>query len=56
VLDTLGVWEDDFAKIGYQLTIEQRPKYAVYGRIEHIELTYEDEQVKLRGRVIKKPS
>lgn len=56
VLDTLGVWADDFTKIGYQLIIEQRPKYAVYGRIEHIELTYEDEQVKLRGRVIKKPS
>lgn len=55
VLDALGVWEGDFARIGYQVVIEQRANYQVNGRIEHMEVSYEDDRVRLRGRVIKKP-
>jgi hypothetical protein len=53
VMDLLGVWEGDFVKIGYVLVLERRAKYTVYGRIEHIVISYEDYTVKIKGKVIK---
>lgn len=52
-MDALGVWEDDFAKIGYFITLEQRDGYDVKGRLENIALNYQDEQITLRGKVYK---
>jgi hypothetical protein len=52
-LDVLGVWELDFAKIGYFVTLEQRPDYVVKGRIENFNVNYDDEAISLRGKVYK---
>lgn len=49
-LDALGVWDDDFAKIGYFIKLEQRVGYEVMGRLEHFAVNYEDEQIALRGQ------
>lgn len=49
-LDAMGVWDDDFAKIGYFIKLEQRVGYEVLGRLEHIAVNYEDEQIALRGQ------
>lgn len=54
VLTLLGLWDGDFVKIGYLLIIERRANYVVYGRIEHIAISYEDYTVKIKGVVIKK--
>lgn len=54
VLTLLGLWEDDFVKIGYLLIIERRANYIVYGRIEHIAISYDDYTVKIKGQVINK--
>lgn len=53
VLDALGVWEDQFARIGYFIKIESRPGYDVFGRLEHFGLNYDDEKVTMRGQVYK---
>lgn len=53
-LDLLGLWEDDFVKIGYLLKIEQRANYAVYGRIENIKVDYSNYTIQIKGKVIKK--
>jgi hypothetical protein len=52
-LDVLGVWEDDFAKIGYFVKLEDRPGYEVLGRVERIGVNYDDEKIPLRGQVYK---
>lgn len=54
VVDLLGLWESDFVKIGYLLLIERRANYIVYGRIENIQVSYDDYTVKIKGKVIKK--
>lgn len=53
-MDLLGLWMNDFVKIGYVLIIERRPNYIVYMRIENIAISYEDWTVKIKGKVIKK--
>jgi hypothetical protein len=53
-VDLFGLWESDFVKIGYLLKLEQRTGYDVFGRIEHIEVSYKDYSIKLQGKVIKK--
>lgn len=50
-LDVLGVWDGDFAKIGYFVKLETRPTYDVWGRLEHFEVLYEEEKITLRGKV-----
>lgn len=52
-LDVLGVWEDEFAKIGYFVKLEQRIGYEVQGRIERFAVNYDDEAILLRGQVYK---
>lgn len=52
-LDALGVWEGDFAKIGYFVKLEQRDGYEVKGRIEHFNPSYDDEQISIKGLVYK---
>lgn len=54
VLTLLGLWEGDFVKIGYLLIVERRANYIVYGRIEHIEVSYDSYTIKIKGTVIKK--
>jgi hypothetical protein len=51
--DALGVWVDDFARIGYFVVLEDKGSYLVKGRIEHIELAYDDQQIGLKGQVFK---
>jgi hypothetical protein len=52
-LDILGVWDTDFAKIGYFVKIESRAGYDVVGRIEHFNVNYDEEKIGLRGKVYK---
>lgn len=52
-LDVLGVWDGDFTKIGYFVTLEQRQGYAVKGRIENLGVNYEEEKITLRGKAFK---
>jgi hypothetical protein len=54
MLDLLGAWENDFVKIGYIIKLEKRANYDVYGRIEHIDSSYQDFSIKIKGKVIKK--
>lgn len=56
VLDALGTWDGDFAKIGYQVKLPDTKNRVAFGRIQHFEVNYELNQVRLRGRVIKKAS
>lgn len=53
VLDALGAWEGLFAQVGSRVRLQQKANYDVLGRIEKIEITYEDARVKLVGRVQK---
>lgn len=52
-LDLLGVWEDDFAKIGAFIVLENRSTYEIRGRIENFALNYDDEKIRVRGTVYK---
>lgn len=54
MLDILGAWQDDFVKIGYQVKLETRAGYDVYGRIEHLEITYDDNRIHIKGTVYNK--
>jgi hypothetical protein len=53
MLDILGVWENDFARIGFFIKIESRLGYDVLGRLEHFDIDYDNEQISLKGRVFK---
>lgn len=53
-LEVLGVWEDDYAKIGYFVRLENRGGYEVTGRVDHLSVNYDDEQIRLKGQVYKK--
>lgn len=54
MLDTFGMWNNDFAKIGYIIKIEDRGTYSVFGRIQTIEVDYEAEQMIITGKVLKR--
>ena len=54
VLDLLGLWDNDFIKIGYLIVIEKRENYTVYGRIRNIAISYEDYTVTIKGVVFKR--
>lgn len=54
VLTTFGVWENDSIKIGSIIKIEQRVNYSVFGRIEKIEVDYDGNKVKFKGKVLKR--
>lgn len=51
--DLLGVWEGEFAKIGYFIKLASRETYDIYGRIEHFNLNYDDEIIGIKGQVYK---
>lgn len=53
MLQILGVWEGDFAKIGYLLLLEHRVGYDVFARIEHFDVNYESNTIAIKGKVIK---
>lgn len=53
LLDILGVWSGDFAKIGYRIKIVSRDGYDVFGRLEHFEIQYDVDRIILRGKVYK---
>jgi hypothetical protein len=53
-LTLLGLWQDDFVKIGYLVIVEKRANYNVYVRIQNIAISYDDYKVKIKGLVIKK--
>lgn len=52
-LDRLGVWENDFAKIGSVLTLENRNGRLIKGRIDEIEPDYDNGTINLKGTVLK---
>jgi len=53
MLDLLGVWEGEFAKIGYFVKLEARDGYDVNGRIESFNIDYDGEKIGLKGQVYK---
>lgn len=53
MLDLLGVWEGEFAKIGYFVKLEERVGYDVNGRIERFNVNYDGEVIQLKGQVYK---
>lgn len=53
LLDLLGVWEGDFAKIGYFVKLEERPTMDIIGRIEHFTVNYDDATVNIKGKAYK---
>lgn len=53
MLDTFGVWEGDYAKIGAVVILENRNGRLIKGRIEEIEPSYKDGLMNLKGRVLK---
>lgn len=54
LLNVLGVFENDFARIGYFIKLEQRNGYEVTGRIEHFNPNYDDETITIKGQVFKR--
>ena len=52
LMDALGAWEGDFAKIGYPVKLESRNGYDIYGRVEHFEVMYEQETIRITGKKI----
>jgi hypothetical protein len=52
-LNAFGVWENDFAKIGATVILENRNGRLIKGRIDHIQPKYKDGLINLKGRVIK---
>lgn len=53
LLDLLGVWEGEFAKIGYFVILEERDGYEVKGRIERFNVDYDGEFIGIKGQVYK---
>ncbi len=53
-MNLLGLWENDFVKIGYLLVLENRPNYQVYGRIQNISIDYGTFKITIKGVVIRK--
>lgn len=54
MLDLLGVWEGDFAKIGYFVKIEERETMDIFGRIEHISVNYDDMTIQIKGKAYRR--
>lgn len=54
VMDIFGLWDGDFARIGYIIKIEQRDNHGIFGKITAIELAYEGDAVVIKGRVMKR--
>lgn len=54
VMDLYGLWDGDFAKIGYVIKIEQRENHAIFGRIGNISIDYDTESVIIKGKVLKR--
>lgn len=52
-LDILGVWENDYIKIGAVLTLEDRNGRKIKGRIDQIKPSYKDGKIYLQGKVLK---
>lgn len=52
-LDRLGVWQDDFAKIGDTVILEKRGTRLISGRIDEFEIDYDKGIIKLKGTVLK---
>lgn len=50
--DLLGFWENSYARIGDIVRLEERDGYDVLGRIEHFDVSHEDEKIILRGKVL----
>lgn len=53
MLDLFGVWENDFAKIGSVVVLEDRNGRIIKGRITNIEPSYKDGTISLQGKVIR---
>lgn len=52
-LDRLGVWENDFVKIGAVVILENRGARMIKGRIANIDIDYEKGIITLKGNVLK---
>lgn len=56
MLDILGVWTEEFAKIGYFVKLEDRDLYGyeVRGRIGRFNIDYDNEKIGIKGQVYKR--
>lgn len=52
-LDRLGVWDNEFVKIGAVVVLEKRGTRVIKGRIEDIDVDYENGVINLKGTVLK---
>lgn len=50
--DILGIWEGESAAIGDLLKLEERDGYDVLGRIENFEISHNDENIHISGKVL----
>lgn len=53
MLDILGVWENDFAKVGGVVVLENRGGRPIKGRLEDFEIDYDNGVITLKGNVLK---
>lgn len=53
-LNIFGLDEGQYAAIGRIIKIESRNNYDVFGRIENIEVSYEDNKIILKGKVLRR--
>lgn len=53
MLELLGVWENDFAKIGSVVILENRNGRIIKGRISDFDVDYEKGSVNLKGNVLR---
>lgn len=53
LMDIFGLWEDQFAKIGYFVKLESREGYDIFGRIGRINPNYDEETIKISGQLYK---
>lgn len=52
-LDRLGVWSNEFVKIGAVVVLEKRGERLIKGRITDIDIDYETGKINLKGNVLK---
>jgi hypothetical protein len=52
-LDRLGVWVNDFVKIGGVVILENRNGRLIKGRITGIDPSYKEGKITLKGNVLK---
>jgi hypothetical protein len=53
MMDILGVWENDFIKIGAVVILENRKGRLIKGRIEDVDIDEDNKEITIKGKVLK---